>query len=392
MNGQKTGKETGKSKKGFWVALIVVVLVLALPLEVAAQTKQYTIGYGIYNGSHPWAVESIKFTRWVAKCLNVKLVISFDNLKLEDQIANVENFVSSKVDGVLILPVFPTIAPRVAPALERAKIAWGTYDATLPEDVMKSMYQYKYFIGYTGQSNAMTGVDVANFMLQQGKKNAVILAPERGFVMHEERVAGFVKAFKEGGGKVLAIQWNCTNAEDSAKVMESLLSAYPTLDCAYGTGDPVAIGAVEALRRHNLLGKIAVAGTDMSSEGLELFRKGDMRFESGGHWADGGFALIRLYNVLTGNALGTNKDVATINLFPLRSQEDASNYQKLMVDRPSYSEAEIRNLVKLFNPNMTFKIFQDALNRHGIQDTYERRTKDQKSNIAFPPLYSEIEW
>lgn len=377
--------------KLFCISVVLCLsLLITLPIY-AEESPHFTIGYDIYNGSHPWAVESIKFVNYIADTLDIDLQVAFNNMRDEEQVANIENFISAKVDAILILALNPAILPRIGAMLEKAQIPWASYDTVAPDEVKEILRGYKYYIGHVGQNNKNTGNDVATFFIDNGRKQAVVLTAGHGYTMHEERAAGFKEAFEALGGKVLATQFNLSTAEEATKSMESLMAAYSDIDAVYGTGSPHAIGAVEALRRHGLLEKVLVAETDLGSEVMDLMVKGEVDFSSGGHWADGGLCLIRVFNYLTGKPLGTNKDEALINLYPVRGTEEIELYKKWYIERPPLSREEVKNLTGINNPEMTIEILQNLTSNFGVQETVKRRMEEQEQGKELPPLYSEME-
>ena len=57
-------------------------------------------------------------------------------------------------------------------------------------------------------------------------------------------------------------------------VMENLLTRYPDLRAVFATNDQMALGAVEAVAAHNLVGKVAVVGIDATHEAVRAVASG----------------------------------------------------------------------------------------------------------------------
>jgi len=372
------------------LAVLVVGPLFAGGQEESAEVgveEEFTIGFDVFNSSHPWAIEAIKFSRYVARTLEAELDVAFNNLKAEDQIANVENFVSKGVDAVVLIPLNPNIALRVAPILERAEIPWAIYEIALPPDIASQVEEYDQYVGFVGHSNENTGGNAARAFLEDGKEKAVVLTGDRGTQMHEERTAGFRETFESGGGEVLAVQYNLLSAEESTKAMEALLAAHPDVDAVYGTGATFGMGAIEALRRAGKLDEVDVIVTDLAPDLIELMRSGELDGASGGHWVTPGFAIVRAYAALTGDPLGDSSDTVLFNMVSLTSDQDIDNYMKWHIQRPPFSPTEIKSLVPSMNPDAEFADLVRIAENFGIDNTVERREADQEAGRPLPPEY-----
>lgn len=373
------------------ISMVLVVLLVASAIAFAGgqtetsadQTDGFTIGFDIFNSSHPWAVEAIKFTGFVANSLGAEIDIAFNELDPENQIANVENFISRGVDGVVLIPLNPNIMLRVAPMMERAQIPWVIYEIEPPPEVVDQLAGFSQYVGFVGHSNANTGANAAEILLNAGRRNAVILTGDRGTQMHEERTDGFSAAFAEGGGRVLARQYNLLTADESSNAMSALLAAHPNVDAVYGTGATFGMGAIEALRRAGRLNEVDVVVTDLAPDLLEMMQDGTLSGASGGHWVTPGFATLRLIAALQGEPLGTNRDHALFNMVALAA-DDVPDYISYHLNRPPFSSAELEALLPALNPGAAFSDLEQIASQFSIHNTVERREADRQAGRALP--------
>ncbi len=377
-----------KTIKKIALILAFVLLFSIFSVSMAAE-PDYTFGVTIWGGSHPWSIQALNFTNYIADILNCKLVVTYHNVRPEDEINNMENYVSSKVDAVFSWAPSGTITPKCAEILGNAKIYYGTYDQDIPLPIKPVLYKNKYYVGNIGADNKVPGQQNADVLLEKGCKNAVVLSAEHGTV-HQVRAEAFKEAFENGGGKVLAIQWDLYTAEESAKALESLLAAHPEIDSVYGTGGPYTVGAIEAVKRLNKVGKIFVTGTDFSLSVLDNIKEGSAVAVSGGHWISCGLSLIRAYNAVSGNPLGSNTDEVEVKMFQISSAESAEKYKDWFVDRPILTEDEIKNMIVKFNPEMDMGKFKEIAKSITIESIYQNRMKEKEAGKDFPPKYKDI--
>jgi ribose transport system substrate-binding protein len=355
----------------------------------AAGDKDITIGITIWGSSHPWATQALNLANYIADVLNFKIAVTYHNVRPEEEIKNMENYVSMNVNGVISWSPSGTVMPKCAQILGNAGIYFGTYDQEAPKEVKDTLYKNKFYIGHMGADNNTPGNASADLLIAAGRKNAVILTAEHGTV-HQVRTEAFQKRFTEKGGQVKAVQWDLYTAEESAKALESLIAANPTVDCVFGTGGPYTMGAMEAVKRLNLVGKVAVTGTDFSESLLDYIKEGKVLAVSGGHELSCGLELIRMYNTVTGHPIGKNSDEVLVKMFQIKSGADADAYKSWFMDRPMLTESQIKSLVWKYNNKVTIESFRELASNVSIQAVSNAREQDKQKGTKLPPLFAEL--
>src|ERR1700741_3659513 len=113
-------------------------------------------------------------------------------------------------------------------------------------------------------------------MNAMGKKgNVVILEGPDNLPTSVERVKAYKDAVKEFPDVKLLASKSANYARTPAvEVMKSFLRLYPQIDGVLAANDPMAIGAVEALKPAGK--KAGVIGINGSTEVLELIKSGDV--------------------------------------------------------------------------------------------------------------------
>jgi ribose transport system substrate-binding protein len=108
-----------------------------------------------------------------------------------------------------------------------------------------------------------------------GKGSVVILEGPENRPAGAVRVKGFKDALKElPDAKLLASKSGNYARTSAADVMKGFLRSYPQIDGVLAANDPMAIGAVDALKAANK--KALVVGINGNMEVLDLIKSGDI--------------------------------------------------------------------------------------------------------------------
>jgi ribose transport system substrate-binding protein len=90
------------------------------------------------------------------------------------------------------------------------------------------------------------------------------------------------------------------NRVDSQKVMEDLMTAYPTFDAVFGQNDAVAIGALKAIENAKKP-LVPIVGEDGTTEALDLIKEGKMfaTVSAFPEW-QAGYSVVRAFDAANG--------------------------------------------------------------------------------------------
>lgn len=216
-----------------------------------------SIGVTVGDLANPFFVAIGKGTAETAKKIaggNVKVTTVSSKYDLNTQVSQVENFIASKVDMIIINAADPK---GVAPVIKKARDAGIVVlavdvgaegaDATVMSD------------------NTMAGVESCKLIAERlgGKGNVVIVnGPPVTAVV--DRVAGCKKVFAATPGiKVLSDNQDAKGSRDGGmEVMANLLTAHPKIDAVFAINDPSAIGAELAIKQAKRTDVKLVASVD----------------------------------------------------------------------------------------------------------------------------------
>jgi ribose transport system substrate-binding protein len=174
--------------------------------------------------------------------------------------------------GFNVLLLSPQTDANLQPVMEEAKAAKipvvNVNDAVIP--------QAEHYVGNVQRDN---GVRVAKWFIENrpdGGKVAIIEG-QAGVFAAVQRTDGFKSTITQNGkfSVVASVpgNWDRQTSYDAAT---NILQQHPDLVGFYCNNDGMALGVVEAVKSANLLGKVAVFGTDGISDAYASIKAGEL--------------------------------------------------------------------------------------------------------------------
>ncbi|AGB18572.1 sugar ABC transporter substrate-binding protein [Thermoanaerobacterium thermosaccharolyticum] len=312
-----------------------------------------------------------------ADALNVDTMITNDEGKVEQSVQNVQNMISSGVDGIVFFGISDTLFPVVSQKCREAKIPFVIYDHIPSDKSMEILQQNPYFVGVVGEHDYDAGYPIGEYAANQGLKKAIVVTGKNTDTTHSARVKGFTDSFTKAGGRVLDVGWGNTTLADALSQTDDLLTAHPDVDCIYATGGDFGSGALQALQKHpNVKAKVFV--TDLDPDILTGLKAGTITAANGAHWVNVDFATILLVNYLNNHPLrdsGNKAPVVTVPVLTLPNNQ-VSLYQKFWLDNVPFSVTELRNLTAPWNPNVTLNEVKSVISNYSIKSRLEEKQKE----------------
>ena len=256
-------------KARHWIG---IALVLALCLascakkQTAIGAKQPRIGVTLLTKSHPFYQEMEAAMKEAADKSNVKLNIQSAEFDMKDQQAQIETFITQRVDALVVCPVdSDTIAGAIKEA-NRAGIPVFTADiAANGGDV----------VCHIASDNIAGGRLAGEYMAKLLKgKGKVIIIDHPKVMSVRDRTKGFLDAVgKYPGIKIIARPPGDGERGKSMDVMETMLQSHPEINGVFAINDSTALGALAALRQAKK-DNIVIVGYDGDPEAREEILKG----------------------------------------------------------------------------------------------------------------------
>ncbi|HOV38488.1 MAG TPA: substrate-binding domain-containing protein [Spirochaetales bacterium] len=200
-----------------------------------------------------------------------------------EQIKQIENFITQKVDAIIIHVIDQTIAPRITKLCNDAKIPL-VYVNRKPED--QALQGEK--VVAVASPEEVAGRLEAEFVVNKlnGKGNVAILLGTLGSAPQIGRTKGSKEVIaKYPDMKVIREQAANFQRPEAVAVVENWLASGDKIDAIIANNDEMAIGAVLVLEEKKMKDKVVVTGVDATSDALKFIEEGrlDMTvFQNGG--------------------------------------------------------------------------------------------------------------
>ncbi|MFY0582526.1 substrate-binding domain-containing protein [Cystobacter fuscus] len=192
----------------------------------------------------------------------------------------------------------------------------------------------------------------------EGPVRLIAIEGQLGDTSAKQRRLGLRQALS--GAKDVELLQGVTAArrrEESQRKTLLLLRRYPELQAVWAANDDLALGAARALEeagRHP--GEdVLVGGIDWTPEALEAVREGRLVTSLGGHFLEGAWALVLLYDHHRGRDFASERlDWRTAFLPATRA--NAAGYLEVLA-RPDWEAFDFRAFSKAANPRLRHYAF-----------------------------------
>ncbi|HET6414376.1 MAG TPA: substrate-binding domain-containing protein [Anaeromyxobacter sp.] len=218
-----------------------------------------------------------------AKKNNIEVIAADGKRDPQEQIKQIENFITQGVDAIMIHVIDQSIAPRITKLCLDAKIPL-VYFNRKPEDSALSAGK----VVAVASPEVVAGNLEAEFVAKKlnGKGNVAILMGSMGTAPQIGRTQGTKDVIaKYPGMKVVREQTANFARPDAVTVVEDWLASGVPIDAIIANNDEMAIGAVLVLEEKKMKDKVVVTGVDATSDALKFIadKRLDMTvFQNGG--------------------------------------------------------------------------------------------------------------
>jgi ribose transport system substrate-binding protein len=192
----------------------------------------------------------------------------------DQQIQVVENFISQRVNGIVIAPLDSKALVKPVNTAMSAKV---------PVVIMDSGLQTERYVSFVATDNYKGGVLAGEQMgkLLDGKGNVILLRYQVGSASTEEREAGFLDALKKFPAiKLISSDQHSGPTRDTAlRAAQNLLNRHgKDVNGIFGPCEPAATGIILALRNYGKAGGVVkVVGFDAGTLIVDAMKRGDVQ-------------------------------------------------------------------------------------------------------------------
>ncbi len=238
---------------------------LALALSTAAFAQDITLAVIPKGTTHPFWKTVEAGARKAAEETGVKInwrgpILENDRAQ---QIAVVQQFVGSKVSGIVLAPLDSTALVGPVRSAIDAKIPVVIMDSALNGEAGK---EFSSFVATDNRRGGELGGEELARLLN-GKGKVVLLRYIEGSASTNEREEGFLSVMKKHPGIEVTVSNrfagpSISTAQDAAM---NLIDKIREADCIFCPNDPSTQGMLLALRQNGLAGKKKFVGFDSSA-------------------------------------------------------------------------------------------------------------------------------
>lgn len=206
-----------------------------------------------------------------AKKYGYKLIVVDANRDNARQQSQVEDFISRRVDAIVLTPYDSQAIGSAIAEANNAKIAVFT------ADIANASKQGR-VVSHVASNNVQGGRQAGLLMCKAvGNSGAVAILDEPEVTSVQDRVKGFKEALAQQcpGVKVVADTDSGGTRTKASNDMGDILQAHRDLKGVFGVNDDSALGALTAIRAANATG-IAIVGYDATPEARTAIGNGGM--------------------------------------------------------------------------------------------------------------------
>jgi ribose transport system substrate-binding protein len=242
------------------------VVLLAGCGKKESSSSAKTIGVTLLTRAHVFYKDLEDGLRSEAAKNGYELIVTAGDFDLGKQSSQIEDFITRKVDAIIVSPVD---SRGIGPAIRKAN------EANIPVFTADIASQEGAVVSHIASDNVaggrLAGEYLAKFL--GGKGNiAIIGQPTVTSVL--DRVQGFKEAIAKYPGLTIVADVNGEGVRDKAmQAASDVLQANPGLSGIFGINDDSALGALDAVQQFKRDG-IAVIGYDATPPAVDAITRG----------------------------------------------------------------------------------------------------------------------
>ncbi|NLS07243.1 substrate-binding domain-containing protein [Rhizobium sp. P32RR-XVIII] len=340
---------------------VVAPLLLSVTTAAAADSGRPTIGVVVPTLAAQFWNNYVDFMKKGADELGVDLVVLNADNKPDQMIKSLEDLVAKPADGIIFTPYWATAARGLTLAKD-ANIPVILTDSYPDFDPQTSRFpNYRAFVGPSDEDAGRQMAEALFAAVQpdaSGKKVIGVVNGTAGTSVAIDRRKGLEDALKSHPEVVVAGEVDGNFVRDTSQtVFESLYQGHPDIKGVWAANGGTATGVMTALKNAGKQpGKdIFVVAMDLNPENVEAVKSGELLFDIGGHWLQGGFALTMLYDEIKGHAVPKDADKVKLTLLPLTKDRVAQFQADFPGGVPPY---DFKAHSKTYTPNAAAASFE----------------------------------
>lgn len=312
----------------------------------------FTIGYPAMTATST-AMEAIKLNRQaVAEAFGGELITEEWDFSAEGTVSAVEKLIERGCDGIIITPTDESILPTITSMCEEAGVYWAISMRTIEDEEIKEIvYASEYYVGYVYEPGVEIGNLLAQAAVDAGCTTYALLTASAGDTDATIREEGIAEIADAAGLECVSTIRGLSDATDATEAVESLIAAYPDLDCIIRVTSNVAgdgVAVCEAIEEAGKADDITFISFN-TEEGMEEYLENgvlDVAFADVNTF-DSLLVATILCNVLVGTPCSDDKIEINLYYSEMSSLDQYENFNAYIntTDAALYTEEEIQELL-----------------------------------------------
>lgn len=338
------------------------------------------------------------YTEYIQKQYNVELIYSDELKDAAGETSAIDTFITNNCKAIISFSSFDRAAQ--IEQCEAAGVYYAVATGTLTDEEYETYKGYEHYVGAIGPSlevEYQTGYDMANYYLEQGKKNFAIFGGAIPYYtdMHIYRAAGMIAAMVDAGGA----DANYKGATDEAGIIGQIyadgqietgaigdvnivgyVGGYDMDDAWFGKCAQMAqtpdLEVILAVGNGSDFFGTAIEGTDVKIASVDAYAEsygtamdgGMLDYLAGKFSASIGPIFIATYRAVLGSPIRTedgNALALSQGYWVATSPEEFSEYYAVdsSVDSPAYTKGMLDGLL-----TADYASFEKFVSAYGFKD------------------------
>jgi inositol transport system substrate-binding protein len=313
----------GSNMRKLCFSILLFALFVMASVTAQAETK---IGVAMSLFDDMWLTTlRLGMKSYAEKLGDVKLNFEDARGDVGRQQSQIQNFIVSKVDGILVATlVDPSAGPAISKAAQEAGIPL-VFVNNAPANI-DSLPKGQAFVGSDDLEAGRFQAETACKLLG-GKGKVLLMLGQLGTTGQRLRTQGVKDVFKREeckGMEIIQEQTADYMRLPAIDLMNNWLTAGFKFDAVIANNDEMALGAIQSLKANNIpMDKVVVAGVDGTQDALTAMKAGDLDitvFQNGP--GQGRLAIDVLLKLIKGETV----DIKNFVPFELVTKENLDKY------------------------------------------------------------------
>ena len=251
------------------LATVVALLALLLIPSCGKQEtggRKFTIGVTLQTRAHVFYKDLEEGLRKAADGYGYELILTAGEFDLGKQSAQIEDFITRRVDAIVVVPVD---SRGIGPAIRKAN------EAGIPVFTSDIAAQEGDVVCHIASDNVAGGRLAGEFIAKAlGGKGTLAIIGQPTVTSVMDRVQGFREAVAKYPDMSIVTEVNGEGVRDKAmQAASDVLQANPGLAGIFGINDDSALGTLDAVRQFKR-DHIVIVGYDATPPAVDAIRKG----------------------------------------------------------------------------------------------------------------------